>query len=481
MLDLDFENGLAPEVRAVLTSKLLTDFEFFNRFFFKRIYGRKFVMGEHHHLIAEKMRAVARGDIRRLIINIPPRYSKSEMVVRSFIAWTMANNPKARFMHLSCSDDLVNDNSDAIRLILKDDAFRYLFPQTEISRRTDAKDKWYTTANGGLYAVSTGGQITGFGAGDFGNRQYQGTGSDADGFGGAIIIDDPLKAQDATSDTKRERINSIFTSTIESRVNNPGVTPIVLIMQRLHDHDMAGFLLGGGNGEPWESLVLPAIKEDGTPLWPEKHSIEQLLRMKAADPETFAAQYMQSPMVADGNIFKREWFRFWDKNSLPVIFDRVFQSWDFTFKKTVHTDNICGLLWGQKGANYYLLERVWGKKTFRESLRAMIQMTENHPEALAKYVEAKANGEAVMDMLNEHVSGIIGVNPTESKIARAHAVTPLFEAGNIYVPDPSIAPWIMEYIDELTKFPNATNDDQVDATTQGLSQTWHRKSLWDML
>ena len=405
----------------------------------------------------------------------------SEMVVRSFIAWTMANNPKARFMHLSCSDDLVNDNSDAIRLILKDDAFRYLFPQTEISRRTDAKDKWYTTANGGLYAVSTGGQITGFGAGDFGNRQYQGTGSDADGFGGAIIIDDPLKAQDATSDTKRERINSIFTSTIESRVNNPGVTPIVLIMQRLHDHDMAGFLLGGGNGEPWESLVLPAIKEDGTPLWPEKHSIDQLLRMKAADPETFAAQYMQSPMVADGNIFKREWFRFWDKNSLPVIFDRVFQSWDFTFKKTAHTDNICGLLWGQKGANYYLLERVWGKKTFRESLRAMIQMTENHPEAIAKYVEAKANGEAVMDMLNEHVSGIIGVNPTESKIARAHAVTPLFEAGNIYVPDPSIAPWIMEYIDELTKFPNATHDDQVDATTQGLSQTWHRKSLWDLM
>lgn len=405
----------------------------------------------------------------------------TELCVRSFISWTMANNPKARFMHLSCSDDLVNDNSDAIRLILKNDAFRSLFPEVEISRRTDAKDKWYTTQNGGLYAVSTGGQITGFGAGDFGNRQYQGTGSDADGFGGAIIIDDPLKAQDAKSDTQRERINSIFTSTIESRVNNPGVTPIVLIMQRLHDHDMAGFLLGGGNGEHWDSLVLPAIKEDGTPLWPAKHSIEQLLRMKAADPETFAAQYMQSPMVESGNIFKREWFRFYDRNSLPVIFDRAFQSWDFTFKKTAHTDNVCGLLWGQKGANYYLLERVWGKKTFRESLRAMIQMTENHPEAIAKYVEAKANGEAVMDMLNEHVSGIIGVNPTESKLARAHAVTPLFEAGNVYVPDPSIAPWIMEYIDELTKFPNATHDDQVDATTQGLSQTWHKKSLWDLV
>lgn len=481
MLDLDFENGLAPEVRAVLTSKLLTDFGFFTRFFFKQMTGRQFVTAPHHKIIDEKMKAVARGDIRRLIINIPPRYGKTEKGVRMFIPWCLASNPRGRYMHLSYADSLVKDNSDYIRDIIKCPAYRYLFPDVEISQKTDSKEKWYTTKGGGLYAVSTGSPITGFGAGDFGDRQYHGTGSDADGFGGAIIIDDPLKPADAFSDLKRERINARFNNTIASRVNNPGVTPIVVIMQRLHDHDMAGFLMDGGSGEPWEVLSLPAINEDGTALWPEKHSIEQLEAMKAADPETFASQYMQSPMVESGNIFKREWFKFWDEKSLPGIFDRVFQSWDFTFKKTTNADNICGQLWGQKGANYYLLERVWGKKTFRESLRAMMMMTENHPEAIAKYVEAKANGEAVMDMLNEHVSGIIGVNPTESKLARAHAVTPLFEAGNVYVPDPSIAPWVMEYIDELTKFPNATHDDQVDATTQGLSQTWHRKSLWDLI
>ena len=479
MLDLDFENGLAPEVRAVLTSKLLTDFEFFNRFFFKRIYGRNFVMAPHHHLIAEKMKAVARGDIRRLIINIPPRYSKSEMVVRSFISWCMANNPRSKFMHLSYADTLVKDNSDAIRDIIKDPAFRYLFPDTVISQKTDAKEKWYTERGGGLYAVSTGSPITGFGAGDFGDRQYQGTGSDADGFGGAIIIDDPLKPADKDSDLKRERINMRFNNTIASRVNNPGVTPIVLIMQRLHDHDMAGFLLGGGSGEPWESLVLPAINPDGTPLWPEKHTIEQLEAMRAADPETFASQYMQSPMVASGNIFKREWFRFYDEKSLPVIFDKVFQSWDFTFKNASHSDNVCGTLWGKKGPNFYLLDCVCGKMGFVDSVRAMLAMSENHPEAIAKYVEAKANGEAIMDMLSSRVNGIIPVNPKESKLARAHAVSPLFQAGNVYLPKD--APWVFDYIDELTKFPNAAHDDRVDSTTQALSQNMQQTTLWDML
>ena len=283
MLDLDFENGLDPAVRAVLTSKLLTDFEFFTRFFFKQITGRKFVRAAHHRLIAEKMKAVARGDIRRLIINIPPRYGKTELCVKMFIAWCMANNPRSKFMHLSYSDSLVKDNSDAIRDILKCPAYQYLFHETVISQKTDSKEKWYTTSGGGLYAVSTGSPITGFGAGDFGDRNYQGTGSDADGFGGAIIIDDPLKPADAISELKRERINNRYNNTIASRVNNPGVTPVIPIMQRLHDHDMAGFLMDGGSGEPWEQLVLPAINEDGTPLWPEKHSIEQLEKMKAAE------------------------------------------------------------------------------------------------------------------------------------------------------------------------------------------------------
>lgn len=299
---LDWEND--PAVREVLTSKLLTDFGFFTRFMFRQVYRKKMSFAPHHERIARTMSAVARGDIRRLIINIPPRYSKTEMAVKFFVPWCLANNPRARFMHLSYADSLVKDNSDFIRDTVKSEAFASLFPDTVVSRKTDSKEKWYTTRNGGVYAVSTGSPITGFGAGIFGERIYTGTGSDADGFGGAIIIDDPLKPGDADSDLKRERINARFNNTISSRTNDES-TPIIVIMQRIHEHDMAGFLIDGGSGEPWEVLSMPAINEDGTPLWPEKHSIETLRMMEKADPQTFAAQYMQSPMVASGNIIKQ--------------------------------------------------------------------------------------------------------------------------------------------------------------------------------
>ena len=478
MLELDFENGLDPAVRAVLTSKLLTDFGFFTRFFFKLRYGRKFSYAPHIGRIVSTMEAVARGDIKRLIINMPPRYGKTACAVQMFMPWCLANNPRARFMHLSFADSLVKDNSDAIRDTVKCDAFRYLFPNCVMSPKTDSKEKWYTTDGGGLYAVSTGAPITGFGAGQFGERIYSGTGSAADGFGGAIIIDDPIKPADCESELKRERINNRFNNTIRSRVNSED-TPIVVIMQRLHDHDLSGFLLDGGSGDVWENLVLKAEGDDGEPLWPEKHSKEDLERMRLADPETFAAQYQQSPMVATGNIFKREWFKFYDHHSMPTYFDKTFQSWDFTFKSSASSDNVCGLYIGKRGPNFYILDYVCGKMTFTESVKAMMLMTENHPDAIAKYVEAKANGEAVIDLLKAKINGIIPVNPKESKIARAHAVSPLFQAGNVYLP--ADATWVYDYIDELTKFPNATHDDRVDATSQGLSQEMTNLSLWDVL
>ena len=469
---------LAPDVREVLTSKLLTDFGFFVRWTYKTMYGRRFEYAPHIDRIVRTMESVARGDITRLIINMPPRYAKTEVAVKMFMDWSLANNPNARFMHLSYSDSLVTDNSDAVRDCLKSDFFRELFPDTVISRKTDAKDKWYTTKGGGLYAVSTGAPITGFGAGIKGERVYTGTGSPADGFGGAIIIDDPHKADDAKSDIARERVNSRYMGTIDTRKNDEK-TPVIVIMQRLHDHDMSGFLLGGGSGEKWDHLVLKAVQDDGTPLWPTKHSIDDLERKREADPEMFASQYQQSPMVATGNIFRKEWFRYYDPYELPTMFDRVFQSWDLTFKKAVHTDYVCGTVWGKKGADFYLLDMVHEKMSFTESLRNILQMTQKYPSATAKYIEEKANGDAVMDVLREKVSGIIPVVPRESKLARAHAVTPLFQAGNVRLP--RNAPWIFDYEDEMTKFPNASHDDIVDSTTQGLSQEMQKLSIWDVI
>lgn len=469
---------LSQDVRDVLTSKLLCDFGFFVRYLFKNLYNKKFIYSPHIQKIVETMEAVARGDIRRLIINIPPRYGKTEIAVKMFMTWCLANNPKARFMHLSFSDSLVKDNSDAVRDRVKSELFQELFPKVIISGKTDSKGKWYTTEGGGVYAVSTGAPITGFGAGIFGKREYTGSGSPADGFGGAIIIDDPLKPADANSEIKRETVNLRFNNTIRSRLNSEE-TPIIVIMQRLHEHDLAGFLAEGGSGDIWDNLILKAEDENGSPLWAEKHSKEDLAKMRLADPQTYAAQYMQSPVTPNGNVFKNYWIKYYTKEELPPIFDKKFQSWDFTFDSTAGSDNVCGQLWGKSGANFYLLHNICRRMTFVESIQAMAQMSISFPDAIAKYVEKKANGAAIINTLSQKISGIIAVTPTESKIARAHAVTPLFEAGNIYIPKD--APWAFGYVDELTKFPNAEHDDQVDATTQGLSQNMENNSIWNFL
>ena len=462
----------------VLATKLLCDFEFFTRYFFQEMYGRRFDMAPHLHKVASSLIDVVSGKTKRLIINMPPRYGKTEMAVKMFVCWCLANNPKAKFIHISRSDGLVRDNSTACRSLMLNDTFRALFSSCWIKNDAKAKNRWYTVNNGGMYAVATGSQTQGFGAGIKGDREYTGTGSVCDGFGGAIIIDDPMKTMDAMSDITRETLNSRFNDTIASRVNNPDVTPIILIMQRLHDRDLAGFLLSGGSGEDWTLLKMPALQEDGTPLYPAMHSIEKLNEMKAADPMTFAGQYQQEPMVLGGNIFLREWFRFYDDATIPILFDNQFQSWDFTFKDTTSSDNVCGTVWGKKGANWYLLDCVCRKMSFIEQRNSMIAMCAKWPNTVAKYVEDKANGSAIIDSLKDKISGIIPVNPTESKVARAYAVTPVFQSGNVYLPKD--APWVSDYIDEMTKFDHAPHDDRVDSTTMAISQTMHKTSLWDL-
>lgn len=471
-------DGMSIDTLAVLKTKLLCDFGFFIRFFFKARKGKNFLYAPHVQEIVSTLNKVVSGEITRLIINMPPRYGKTETAVKMFMAWAIANNPRARFMHLSYSDDLVKSNSDETRDIIKSPEFRFIFDDISISKKTDAKGEWYTEQGGGVYAVSTGSPITGFGAGIMGERQYKGTGSPADGFGGAIIIDDPLKTEDAISETVRERVNGSMNRTIMSRVNSED-TPVIVIMQRLHAHDMSGFLLDGGTGDKWHNLVLSAIKPDGTPLFPEKHSLEDLEKKRAADPDTFAAQYMQSPVVETGNIFKREWFNEYIDAELPVYFDEVFQSWDFTFKETSSSDFVAGQVWGIRGSKYYLLDLVNERMNFTRQIEVMLAISAKWPQAVAKYVEAKANGEAIIDVLSDKLHGIIPVMPKESKVARAHAVTPLFIAGNVWIP--KNAPWKERYIQQLTMFPRDEHDDMVDATTQGLSQTMVQSGIWNDL
>lgn len=463
----------------VLKARLLSNYLLFVRWFFRHTTGQKFIIAQHHQVIATALEKVVSGETRRLIINIPPRYGKTEMAVKMFVAWCLANNPRAKFIHLSYSDELALDNSTAIRDLVKSEEFQRVFP-TRLKRDSDSKKKWYTESGGGVYATAAGSAVTGFGAGSTSPRARSGTGCLADGFSGAIIIDDPIKPDDAFSDAARQRINRRFNNTIASRVNSPE-TPIILIMQRLHVDDMTGFLLNGGSGENWEHLCLSAVTDDDAALWPEKHTREKLQAMESADSYTFAGQYRQVPVTPGGNIFKSEWIQYYFPKDLPKRFDKVLQSWDLTFKDTDGSDFVVGSVWGRCGGDFYLLDLVRARMGFTASVQAVKDMTAKHPKAIAKLVEDKANGPAVMDALRRSIHGLKPVEPDGSKVARAHAVTPLWEAGNVFIPHKSLYPWVQAYIDELTAFPNAKHDDQVDSTTQALRELMGANNkLWEI-
>ena len=290
-----FEEFETVEKIRFIKAKLLSDPVFFTRFFFKYQQSKKFIIGEHHLLIGEKIKKIFRGEITRLIINMPPRYSKTEMVVKTLIAMGLALNARAKFIHTSYSDMLALDNSEAIKDLINSDEFQYFFP-IGIKPDSKSKKKWYTSEGGGVYATASGGQITGFGAGivDDEEANLDEFASDIErmeGFGGAFIIDDPIKPEDAKSMIVREGINERFDSTFRSRVNSRK-TPFILVMQRVHSDDLTGYLTKN-EPEDWDILSLPALKEDGEPLWPFKHTKEELHKLSKINPQVYYFQYQQ--------------------------------------------------------------------------------------------------------------------------------------------------------------------------------------------
>lgn len=274
---------------------LLDDILLFNGYFFKKTYNRKFIIGDHHKEICKKLYDVYTGKRTRLIINLPPRYGKTELVVKTFISMGLALNPKSKYIHTSYSESLALDNSETIRDLIKKDYFQELFPM-KVKKDSDSKSKWYTEHGGGIYATSSGGQITGFGAGNVEDEENNLNEFLSDielmqEFSGAIVIDDPIKPDDARSKTKRDAINNRFDTTIRSRVNSRN-TPIIVVMQRVDDNDLTGYLL---KNEPyeWEVLSLPALTEKGA-LWPFKHTKEELQHLQKINYYVFQTQYQQN-------------------------------------------------------------------------------------------------------------------------------------------------------------------------------------------
>lgn len=258
-------------------------------------------MGEPQERISTTLDRVYSGHCKRLIINMPPRYGKTELAVKYFIAKGLALNPKSKYIHLTYSDSLALDNSEYARELVESAPYQQMFPEVVIKKGTDSKQKWYTTVGGGVYATSAGGQVTGFGAGTVDTIDDVPEWADEiSKFGGAIIIDDPLKPEDAVYEVKRQKVNDRYDSTIQNRVNSRN-TPIIIIMQRVHHEDLCGHVIRNYPG--WEVLSLPVIKEDGTALWPFKHTIDELLLLKKANEFVFETQMMQNPLPPKGILF----------------------------------------------------------------------------------------------------------------------------------------------------------------------------------
>lgn len=349
----------------------------YTRYTFRNKTGRKFVIARHHRIIADAIDRVLACDpaYRYLMINIPPRYSKTEMVIKALVGRGLSMNPRCRFLHLSYSKDLVLDNSKEVLETIKSDYHSLLFPTLKVNDR--GAQKWYTTDGGGFYAVSTEGQVTGFGAGqvdDVGDAdaadwssaeldEFFATHPDANTFNGAILIDDPLKPEDAISDVKRERVNMRFENTIRSRTNSRR-TPIIIIMQRLHERDLCGYLLEKEgrieDGGKWKVISLPAlwVDENGEKqaLWPFKHSVEELEALQRVEPFVFETQYQQNPKPLEGLMYPQP-FKTYD--ALPT--ERGVEK-NYTDTADTGGDYLCSVCYNEYPSGLYVTDVLYTKK-----------------------------------------------------------------------------------------------------------------------
>ena len=448
----------------ILKSMCEKDFMFYMRYIYYENNNRRFIPAKHLLEISNLVKKIINGEVNRAIINIPPRYGKTETLVKGLMSYGLALNKTSKFIHLSYSDDLALDNSSQTKEYIQSDAFQRFWSMT-LKRDAQGKKKWFNEFGGGVYATSTGGQITGFGAGVAG----------ADKFSGAIIIDDPLKPDDAFSEVKRNAVNTRYNNTIRSRVNDLSTdekqfkTPIIVIMQRLHEEDLSGFLLNGGSGEEWFHLCLPALNDKNEPLWESKHTFEDLELIRQADRYTFAGQYMQTPSPDEGGEWKKEWFEIITESEVPKnIRWNVYIDGAYT-KNTANDPT--GIQIGAKVGNDYIIHSSIDKYL---ELPELIKFIPEYLKATGLNigilkVEPKASGKSVAQIIRKETN----LNITEirtsfvnmSKIECARMASPYIEGGRVKLIKGN---WNDAFLSQIAMFPNAKHDEHIDLTCYGI-------------
>jgi predicted phage terminase large subunit-like protein len=460
----------SEEERFVAKQVAQEDLYFFSRWMFLQRRGFPWARNWHHREICDALMKVYRGEILRLIITIPPRYSKTELAMVNFISWTLGHVPDAEFIYTSYSGHLASNYSGETRDLITHEAYAEVFPDVYLAN--DAKAAWRTTRGGALYAVGTGGSVTGMGAGKFREE-----------FGGAIIIDDPHKADEARSDTIREGVIEWYQNTLQSRVNSPR-TPIILIMQRLHERDLAGWLLSGGSGEHWEHLSLPALAEEadehrqpGEALWPAKHTREKLEEMRAAMPYTFAGQYQQSPSAPEGNIFKPDQLQVVD--AVPAGDIKWARGWDLA-SVTDDGDWTAGGKLGRLADGRFVIGDMARFQRGPDERDAAIVNTAGLDGKSVRVGIPQDPGQAgktQVTYLTRRLAGfkVVSSPETGDKVTRAEPFAAQVNVGNVLMVR---GPWNETLVNEMRMFPNGANDDQVDALSRAFAEVMAPRTSW---
>ena len=438
-----------------------------------------FIGGRHHEIMADAFERVANGELKRLIINMPPRHTKSEFASYLFPAWFLGRYPEKKIIQTAHTAELAVGFGRKVRNLINQEDFQEVFPGINLSSDSKAAGRWNTNKRGDYFAIGVGGAVTGKGA-------------------DVLIIDDPHSEQEAALGAYNpevyDKVYEWYTSGPRQRLQPGGA--IIVVMTRWSVRDLTGSIMKSATqrdgADEWEVIEFPAIMPSGDPLWPEFWPLDQLEALKAELPVSkWSAQYQQDPTSEEGALIKREWWQEWESDSPPPC-EAIIQSWDTAFLKTQRADYSACTTWGvfhypnEQGEtvpNLILLDAYKEKLEFPELKRAAYEKYwEYEPDQMV--VEKKASGAPLIFELRAMGIPVTEFTPSrgQDKIARANAVSDLFASGVIWAPPTR---WAEEVIEECAAFPAGEHDDLVDSTTQALLRFrqggWIRSSMdeWD--
>ena len=455
-----------------------------------------FIGNWHLDVMAEHLEAVYRCQINDLLINMPPRHMKSIEVAVMFPAWVWTVEPSLKWLFSSYAQSLSVRDSVKMRRLVSSPWYQERWGNVfALTGDQNEKIKFENDKTGYRMATSVGGSNTGEG-------------------GDILVCDDPHNVEERESDVMREGAIDWWSNVMSTRINNPKKRRRIVVMQRVHEHDLSGHLLDQGG---WHHLNLPAEyeggkcivtgcvfhwdkdprKEEREVLWKERFGKAEIQQLKKDLKEYgAAAQLQQRPAPAEGGILKRHWWKYWchagQEDTLPAVrvkqmdgsylevravplpwgFDREVQSWDLAFKDLTTSSYVVGQQWGKQGPDCFLKDQVRGQFDFVSTLVAVRAFNQTHKLPSVKVVEDKANGPAIISSLRGEIPGLIPKGVTGDKHARAAAYTHVVHAGNCYLPHPQIAPWVETFINECATFPNGEYDDQVDAWSQAMDELY---------